>query len=97
MDNSIAFAQYINDINAGIDAVRADLWDTADEIALRQPTDNYQRAHDAQAQRAIIWGAIMDYRDGYLSYGDLFELLYSYDPTITGEDVDYLTSGEFNV
>jgi hypothetical protein len=97
MNNQQKFQSYIDDINAGIDAVRADLWDTAALPELRQPVDNYAKAHQRQADRAIIWDGIMSYRDGSLDYQSLFELLYSYDPTITADDVTTLTGRYFNV
>lgn len=97
MNNQEKFESYINDINAGIDAVRADLWDTASLPELRQPVDNYAKAHQRQADRAIIWDAIMSYRDGSLDYQSLFELLYSYDQTITASDMETLTGRYFNV
>lgn len=97
MNNQEKFEQYIADISAGIDAIRADLWDTADLPELRQPVDNYAKAHQRQSDRAIIWDAIMSYRDGSLDYQSLFELLYSYDPTITGDDMQVITGRYFDV
>lgn len=81
------WTQFERDVNAAIDACRADLWDTAD---MKSVSDNWQRRHDREQAAAQIIGAIVDYRSGDLSYRELHEFLLTFDKNVTPDDVDYL-------
>ena len=80
------FENYIKDVCAGIDAVRADLWGTSLEPA-RQPSDNHSAIAARQSARAEIWGAILDYREERIGFSELLMSLQSFDPAVTPNHV----------
>lgn len=81
------WTRFERDVNAAIDACRADLWDTAKMPELR---DNWQKKHDREETAAQIIGAIMAFREEEISYRELHEFLLTFDKNVTPDDVDYL-------
>ena len=79
--------QYIEEICQEIDAVRADLWETAGLANVRMPTDNHSRIANRQSARAEIWGAVMDYREERMSFSELLMSLQAFDPSVTPDHV----------
>lgn len=48
--------------------------------------DNHTKALNSQTIRAQIWGAVMDYREEYLSFSELFMFLQTFDREISVDD-----------
>jgi hypothetical protein len=76
---------YIAEINAAIDTMRADLWDTdgLPDDNTREAVDNYSKARDRQTKRGELWGAILAFRHEEITEEDLYMFMQSFDRSLT--------------
>ena len=95
MSNEKVWDRYIKDVCNGIDAVRADLWETA-ITPPREPEDNHSTIAGRQSARAEVWGAVLDYREERIGFSELLMSLQAFDPRVTPEDVMKLVRGDYD-
>lgn len=77
----------------GVDLGREDIWDTDGLISLNEPTDVHGTVAKAQAARAEIWQAVIDYREERIDFNELLMSLQAFDREVTAWDLTKLLAG----